>query len=268
MTFNSTICIINNTMINIKEYIEIFHLLFLQHLTNKLDKSLYCLKGGCNLRFFFKSIRYSEDIDLDIRIIQKDTLRHKINKLLNSHDFKNCIKNYHIEISQISEPKQTETTQRWKVNLKIANISNQIPTKIEFSRRYDFNKEDTHFTKIDPLLIQKYKTIPIIVNHYNLKAMFNQKINALIHRTETQARDVFDLQLLVDAGASLKDLDLSLKSQLPLAIEHLTNITFANFKSQVVSYLMIEYQNYYNKEQVWQEIQLQLKNLLSNKKNL
>ena len=255
-------------MLNITEYIEIFHLLFLQHLTNKLDKSLYSLKGGCNLRFFFKSIRYSEDIDLDVRIIQKETLRNKINKLLNSYDFKNCIKNYHIEINQISEPKQTETTQRWKINLKIANIANQVHTKIEFSKRHDFNKEDTNFTKIDSLLIQKYKTIPIIINHYNIKAMFNQKINALINRTETQARDVFDLQLLIDAGASLKDLDLSLKKQLPIAIENLTNISFANFKSQVVSYLMFEYQNYYNTEQTWQKIQLQLKNLLSTKKIL
>jgi predicted nucleotidyltransferase component of viral defense system len=28
------------------------------------DKTLYALKGGCNLRFFFDSVRYSEDIDL------------------------------------------------------------------------------------------------------------------------------------------------------------------------------------------------------------
>ena len=29
-----------------------------------VDKSLFALKGGCNLRFFLKSIRYSENIDL------------------------------------------------------------------------------------------------------------------------------------------------------------------------------------------------------------
>ena len=68
-------------MFSVKEYIEIFHLIFLRHLENKLDKTLYSLKGGCNLRFFFKSIRYSEDIDFDIQNINKETLRTKINKL-------------------------------------------------------------------------------------------------------------------------------------------------------------------------------------------
>ena len=38
-------------------YIERFHLLFLAQLGQKLDKRFYALKGGCNLRFFFKSIR-------------------------------------------------------------------------------------------------------------------------------------------------------------------------------------------------------------------
>jgi predicted nucleotidyltransferase component of viral defense system len=249
-------------MFSVKEYIEIFHLIFLRHLENKLDKTLYSLKGGCNLRFFFKSIRYSEDIDFDIQIINKETLRTKINKLLTNTDFKKCIKNYQIEIHQISEAKQTETTQRWKINLKIANIATIIPTKIEFSKRINFNKEETDFIKIDPELIQKYKMYPIMINHYTLKAAFNQKINALIHRTETQARDVFDLQLLIDAGASLQDLDLELKNKIPVAIENLININFPTFKSQVVGYLLVEYQNYYNKPQIWQEIQNKIKNFL------
>jgi hypothetical protein len=40
-----------------------------------------------------------------------------------------------IEIVDWSDPKQTETTQRWKVQIKIPNESMPIPTKIEFSRR-------------------------------------------------------------------------------------------------------------------------------------
>ena len=67
---------------NIQAYIELFHLLFLRQLEGKLDKKLYALKGGCNLRFYFKSIRYSEDIDFDVSIISKETLENKINKIL------------------------------------------------------------------------------------------------------------------------------------------------------------------------------------------
>ncbi len=249
-------------MFSTKESIEIFHLIFLRHLENKLDKTLYSLKGGCNLRFFFKSIRYSEDLDLDVRIINKETLRSKINKLLSSIDFKNSIKNYQMEIYQVSEAKQTETTQRWKLNLKIANIAIHIPTKIEFSKRINFNQEETSFIKIDPELIQKYKMYPIMANHYTIKAAFNQKINALINRTETQARDVFDLQLLIDSGASLQDLDPDLKNKRVIAIENLINIKFSMFKSQVVGYLLSEYQKYYDKPQIWQEMQQQIKKFL------
>jgi predicted nucleotidyltransferase component of viral defense system len=54
-------------MWNERQTIEIFHLLFLRAFGARVDKSLFALKGGCNLRFFFKSVRYSEDMDLDIR---------------------------------------------------------------------------------------------------------------------------------------------------------------------------------------------------------
>jgi len=50
-----------------RQAVEIFHMLFLHAFGTRVDKSLYALKGGGNLRFFHKSIRYSEDIDLDVR---------------------------------------------------------------------------------------------------------------------------------------------------------------------------------------------------------
>ena len=45
---------------------EIFHFLFLQKLFEISDPFLYALKGGVNLRFFFNSPRYSEDMDIDV----------------------------------------------------------------------------------------------------------------------------------------------------------------------------------------------------------
>ncbi|HPK68679.1 MAG TPA: hypothetical protein PKY11_02195, partial [Kiritimatiellia bacterium] len=46
--------------------VELFHLILLDLLGRKTDRKLYALKGGCNLRFFLKSIRYSEDMDIDV----------------------------------------------------------------------------------------------------------------------------------------------------------------------------------------------------------
>ena len=44
--------------------VELFHLLFLDVFGRKIDKRFYALKGGSNLRFFLRSFRYSEDMDI------------------------------------------------------------------------------------------------------------------------------------------------------------------------------------------------------------
>lgn len=240
-------------MSNTKQYVEIFHLIFLSHLEKRLDKKLYALKGGCNLRFFFKSIRYSEDMDLDIQKIAKGTLINKVDKIFENLSFqKNCISKG-IEIIQISKPKQTDTTQRWKIGLKGEGIAIAFPTKIEFSRRQ--MGEETLFEAIEPTLIHSYGLYPIITNHFNLQAAFEQKIQALIHRTETQARDIFDLKLLIDQGAKPVFIAEETKGKIKIAIENALTINFSEFKSQVVAYLIEEYQSYYDSKSIWDKMQ-------------
>ena len=114
---------------------ELFHLLFLSQLGRKLDKKLYAIKGGCNMRFYFNSIRYSEDMDIDIQIINKDTLYKNVNQILNSTPFKYILQTHDMEILNTSTPKQTSTTQRWKISLKSPASTLPLHTKIEFSRR-------------------------------------------------------------------------------------------------------------------------------------
>ena len=96
----------------LRQYVELFHLLFVSQLVRKLDKRFYALKGGCNMRFFFKSPRYSEDIDLDVHGISVDVLRTKVNSILNSKPFTDILQVRDIEIEHITEHEQTEATQR------------------------------------------------------------------------------------------------------------------------------------------------------------
>src|SRR5689334_25332108 len=103
-----------------RETIEVFHLLFLRAFGARVDKALYALKGGCNLRFFHKSIRYSEDIDLDIRTMSSATLRGNVDRVLDAPAFLQTLRAHQIEVARVSRPKQTETTQRWKVALRSA----------------------------------------------------------------------------------------------------------------------------------------------------
>src|SRR5262249_3148165 len=118
-----------------RQAIEIFHLLFLRAFGARVDKSLYALKGGCNLRFFLKSIRYSEDMDLDIQKMGVGTLRNNVNRLLADPAFLRVLRAQGLEVVKTSLPKQTETTQRWKLILRNAESGAEVPTKIEFSRR-------------------------------------------------------------------------------------------------------------------------------------
>jgi len=48
------------------QVVEVFHIAFLDVLSSRLDPARYVLKGDANLRYFSESVRYSEDIDLDI----------------------------------------------------------------------------------------------------------------------------------------------------------------------------------------------------------
>src|SRR6266404_640314 len=179
--------------------VELFHLLFLQQLGARMAKHLYAVKGGCNLRFFFRSIRYSEDLDLDVHTTTKETLRKNVNQIFESSGLNRILRTHRLEIAFLSQPKQTGTTQRWKIHLRSTDTGNELPTKIEFSRRgFD---EGVAFEAVDPEVAHLHRLRPILTTHYTLEPAFAQKVEALIHRTETQARDVFDLKLLLDAGA-------------------------------------------------------------------
>lgn len=237
---------------NPKQYVELFHLLFLAQLSRKLDKDLYVLKGGCNMRFYFNSIRYSEDIDIDIQIIAQETLRNKVNNILNSKPFNQILQSRKINIVNFSTPKQTETTQRWKVALEIPSSSVAIPTKIEFSRRAV--DKDFLYEPINSLVLREYQLPSIMANHYSINKMYQQKINALILRNQTQARDIFDIYHLLGLGVESKSVDIQIKEQKNIAQINAMSIDFEDFKGQVLAYLAEDYRQQYNSKVVWENI--------------
>lgn len=238
------------------QYVELFHLLFLDQLGRKLDKRFYALKGGCNLRFYFKSIRYSEAIDLDIQIFPKEKLQDRIVAILTSKPFKQLLQLRGINIYRWSDPKQTEITQRWKLTLAISRTDLILPTKIEFSRRG--MTAGTAFEAIDPEIIRNYKLSPILLNHYDAHTAYEQKVEALISRSTTQARDIFDLNLLLNTGVEKSITNKKIINRLREAQSNALSVTFKTFKSQVLSFLYPEYQEQYDSEPVWDDMVLKV----------
>src|SRR5262245_29506010 len=110
-----------------------FHLHFLRVLSGRDARGACVVKGGCNLRFFFGSARYSEDIDLDVTGTAPGTLRNVVDGVLSSQALARLLAPAAIRVASVTRPKQTDTTQRWRVRL--THESSELPTKIEFSRR-------------------------------------------------------------------------------------------------------------------------------------
>ncbi|MBU4199327.1 MAG: nucleotidyl transferase AbiEii/AbiGii toxin family protein [Verrucomicrobia bacterium] len=240
------------------EYIERFHLLFLAQLGQKLDKRFYALKGGCNLRFFFKSIRYSEDMDLDVQTIPVGELRGRVVGILKSAPFRQALAVHGMNIEHFTEAKQTETTQRWKFGLLTPVSATPAPTKIEFSRRRPF--DDAILENVDPLLVRSLGLPPILACHYPAAMAWRQKIQALATRSVTQVRDLFDLDLLLSSGAVVPASEtVSLPADLlQEAEQRCLTMRFKDFKSQVLSYLTPGHQAAYDDPEVWDHMVLRV----------
>ncbi len=243
-------------MWNERQAIEVFHLLFLRNFGSRVDKGLFALKGGCNLRFYHRSIRYSEDLDLDVGTMAIGTLKSNVEAVLSGDVFRHGLRAQKLEISSTSAPKQTQTTQRWKITIRNLASGVNIPTKIEFSRRA--LDDGAELAPVEPELIRRYKLYPVILQRYSAAAALAQKIAALALRSATQARDIFDLKLLIDAGAAQLPMGTETKGYLPRAIENAMTIGFEEFTGQVIAFLEPEHQDEYRSRQDWEGLQDQV----------
>jgi predicted nucleotidyltransferase component of viral defense system len=241
---------------NERQTVEIFHLLFLRAFGARVDKALFALKGGCNLRFFLKSIRYSQDMDLDIHTMSVGTLRNNVSRLLEAPSFAQAIRAQGIEIAKASSPKQTETTQRWKLTLRASESGAEVPTKIEFSRRGLDDRKAVE--PVDAEIIRTYRLYPVILQHYTAQTAFTQKVSALALREQVQSRDLFDLKLLLDAGGAKLPLPASTTANLTAAIDNALAVDYDAFAGQVLAFLEPDYQEHYRNRKIWADLQQQV----------
>lgn len=252
-------------MYNSLQIREIFHLEFLRWMAQKIKPENYALKGGVNLRLFFKSFRYSEDMDLDARGIGLRALKEIVIKILESPSFQNSMESFGVKkivAPDMLKAKQTETTQRFKVHLITAS-GEDLFTKVEFSRR-GF-QEGAVVEPIPEIILRAYKMPPIIVSHYGIERAVLQKVAALAMRAAIQARDIFDLYVLstqynagifkekVKQKAGLID-----KNKFKKAHENIFEVGFQQFRDTVISYLKEEDQSAYGSAATWDEIRLKV----------
>lgn len=247
-------------MLQDRQAVELFHLHFVRLLCSGPSKGSFAIKGGCNLRFFFESVRYSEDIDLDVAGLPVHALKEKVSAILGGSALSMGLRSRGIAAASVSAPKQTETTQRWKVGLSVDGHALPLHTKIEFSRR-----PTTEESRVEPIaasVLAEHQLMPFLAPHYPLAAALRQKVGALAGRSVVQARDVFDLGVLFARSSGKVDALEPVRAVLPKAIERAIDVSYADFKSQVASYLRPDHLDTYGSRDAWDALQMQVVDLL------
>lgn len=235
------------------QVIELVHLAFLQVLQARLDQARYVVKGGANLRYFFESLRYSEDIDLDALAIEPWKLEDKVDEVLASRAIVLLLRTGGLAVDEIAKPKQTPTTQRWRLLIAVSGRRVSVRTKIEFSHRGADSRRVLE--AVPDRIVAPYALRAPTMLHYTAGAAIEQKVRALARRSETQARDLFDLELLLrrhrDAvGAGKIDSEV-----VEVALERALELPFEAFRDQVVSFLDPEVVELYDDPAAWDQMQ-------------
>jgi hypothetical protein len=244
---------------------EVFHLEFLRAFVRSTKPSCFSLKGGSNLRFFFGSTRYSEDMDLDIDGVPVHEVSDAVMKILAAPSFAATMRSFgviRVAPPDLTAAKQTATVQRFKAHL-LTDAGLDLFTKIEFSRRgleSPFRPES-----VEPALLGRYRIGPLIVSHYLGPAAIQQKVRALASRRQVEARDIFDLYTLSTRPeaadpAVWSDIEGALLAE---ARERLFLVGYPEYRDKVVAFLQPEDQAAHDGEGVWDEIRLRVEGLIA-----
>lgn len=240
------------TVLSDAQIIDLFHLAFLQVLQARLDQARYVVKGGANLRYFFESERYSEDLDLDAVGIEDWGLEEKVDEVLASPAMGVLLRSQGMALEEVTKPKRTGTTQRWKSMIGVDRRGVPVRTKIEFSHRPSDSRRTLEAVPVR--VVAPYALRPPTMLHYTADASIEQKVGALAQRTETQARDVFDLELLLRRHRDAVDPGDIEPHLLDVALERAFELPFEAFHDQVVPFLDLEVVELYDNQEAWEQM--------------
>ncbi|MGH7611506.1 MAG: nucleotidyl transferase AbiEii/AbiGii toxin family protein [Candidatus Dormibacteria bacterium] len=230
------------------QLIEEFHLTFLLVLATSFRRGHHVLKGGANLRYFYASFRYSQDLDLDYLGDQPWRLEAVVDTILSGRQLSALLSQSGISAATARKTKQTDTTRRWKLELRSVGGA-AVPTKIEISARG--NQYEHEYKSIPESVIQPYGLRPFSTEAYTLPAMIQLKVAALAERSQTRARDVFDLDLLLRLRAKTREPVTIRPLEATQAAARARELTDRTFEGEVVPFLELDVAGLYAADDTW-----------------
>ena len=246
---------------------ELVHLLILRELAGIRRGTGITVKGGVNLRLFFGSVRYSEDMDLDGTQQASEAIRSWLKSMFENTVFTRRLQGLGVrELDPGEGPnKDTETTFRYKFGVVGAG-GIRYPTKVEVSFRDRHTADKAILEPPPPEILRTCGMDALEVRHYVREAAVRQKIEALAGRREAQARDVFDLHMLVPDQSLDELVDFLAKAtanaRLREAHERALAITYAEYEGQVFEFLGDNARSRYGTQDAWDEMRLRVAALI------
>jgi predicted nucleotidyltransferase component of viral defense system len=224
---------------------EALHVLVLTKLSEAARPGSFVLKGGVNLRLYFGSPRYSEDLDLDVDPAAKRQVVKAIAEILAGRWLQERLRALGLDglVYGGKPAKDTDTTVRFK--LMVVNKGRiRLPTRIEISLRERFLADAVVAEPPDAAVIRRYIDLAVerpVIPHYPRDPAIRQKLRALASRSVTQARDVFDVHVV--ARGDVRGIDIAFlkgalpKAELEEASKRALSITYDQFQDQVLEFL-------------------------------
>ncbi len=242
---------------------ELVHLLILRELMRLRGGLSVTAKGGVNLRLFFGSVRYSEDMDLDGTKEDSAAIRSCLKGIFEDREFTRCLREFGVRGLDPGEGpnKDTETTFRYKFGV-IVGGDIRYPTKVEVSYRERHADDRAVIEAPDAGILGAYGLESLEVRHYVREAAVRQKVEALGGRREPQARDIFDLYVLLPNAPNETLLEFLANGirpeQLREAYARALEITYRQYEGQVFEFLGEEARRRYGTESTWDEMRLRV----------
>jgi hypothetical protein len=199
-------------------------------------------------------------MDLDVLAGSVATLKKNGYKILEDAAFRRSLRIFGIDGIEINDPnkaKHTETTQRFRCSL-MTEAGQRLPTRVEFSRRAEDPNVAAPLETIDTTIARRYRKLAYRCRHYSGGLAVVQKIEALAGRALTQARDVFDLGILLQGGyldAVAREGALA-GAPVSEALECLTALSWEDYEGQVVEFLDPDSRAEFGDQAAWHELQI------------
>lgn len=149
------------------------------------------LKGGLAMRQIYQSPRLTKDVDLSAAPgISTAAVAKTIMTAIDS-----TLQSGFLEDFKVTAPKQTDVTQRWKVNGRISGGESVVQLTIEVSHRGAPPEEHIATMTVVPMF--DHQVSPAIVQVFTPIALAASKVAALVDPKRNAPRDVYDLDVLV-----------------------------------------------------------------------